>query len=333
MNEQIRNSPVPLQLKSGVDYRPAPSILRILAYVMDLAASVLITLALYTYIGLLLRNALSGNPFLANSISQSMYFIGGFGYWVAVPLAMGATPAKMLFRMRIIPEAKIPISPTQIILREIIAHILTVLTLGIGFLIALRDETRRGLNDRLAKTRLVRFTSPHPELYRVQDLCVVDKDGTLQSRKAGKFQSIEVFDSATVEPIDEPIVEPIDEPIEEIPSPADSLEGRSLYARQTDETVYERKIRAAMGPTIQEFSSALRRTAEMVEEGQLTQKVLDRKREDFVQKIRTVDLGVPPDDSIKEIIELGKSGLLTPKELAEVLKILRERLSSQASAD
>ena len=61
--------------------------------------------------------------------------------------------------------------------------------------------------------------------------------------------------------------------------------------------------------------------------------MLDRKREDFVQKIRTIDLGVPPDDSVREIIELGKSGLLTPKELAEVLKILRERLSSQTSGD
>ena len=274
MDEQIRDSSVPLQLKAGVDYQPAPILLRILAYAMDLVASVLITLALYRFVGLFLRSALSGNPFLANSFSQSMYFIGGFGYWVVVPLVTGSTPAKMLFHMRIIPEANIPIRPKQIILREIIGQILTVLTLGIGFLIALRDETRRGLNDRLARTRLVQFTSPHPELYRVQDLCIVDKDGTLQSRKAGESQSIEAFDSATIEPIeafDSATIEPVEafdsatiEPVEEIPPPADFLKDRSLYARQTDETAYERKMRAALGPTTQEFSSALRRTAEMV---------------------------------------------------------------------
>ena len=354
------NAPAPLQLKAGVDYQPAPILLRILAYVMDLTASVLITLALYWLLGLLLLSALSGNTFLANSLSQSMYFIGGFGYWVVVPLFMGATPAKMLFHMRIIPEADIPITPTQIILREVIGHILTVLTLGIGFLIALKDETQRGLNDRLAGTRLIQFTSPHPELYRVQDLCVVDEDGTLESWMAAELQAPEAFDSATVEPIvepngepisesvvepvAEPIVEPVAEPavepieeipspIEEIPPPSDSQEDRSLYAWKTEESAHDRKIRAARGPTVQEFSLALRRTAEMVEEGQLAQKVLDRKREDFVQKIRTVDLGVPPDDSVREIVELGKSGLLTPKELAEVLEILRERMSSQASAD
>ena len=131
MDEQIRDSSAPLQLKAGVDYQPAPILLRILAYAMDLVASVLITLALYRFVGLFLRSALSGNPFFANTFSQSMFFIGGFGYWVAVPLVMGATPAKMLFRMRIIPEANIPISPKQIILREIIGQILTVLTLGI----------------------------------------------------------------------------------------------------------------------------------------------------------------------------------------------------------
>jgi len=328
MDEQIRNSSVPLQLKAGVDYHPAPMLIRSLAYVMDLTASVLITLALYRFAGLFLRSAFSGNPFLASTFSQSMFFIGGFGYWVVVPMATGATPAKMLFRMRIVPEANSQISPTQIILREVIGQILTLLTLGIGFLIALRDENRKGLNDRLARTRLVQFTSPHPELYRVQDLCTVDNAGTLQSRKAGEFQITEAFDSATVEPIEE-----IPPPIEEVLLPADSPEGRSLYVRQSDVTAYERKMRAAMGPTVQELSSALRRTAEMVDEGKLTQKVLDRKREDFVLKIRTADLGEPPDDSVREIVELGKSGLLTRKELAEVLEILRERLNPQASAD
>ncbi len=314
MDEQIRNSSVPLQLKAGVDYHPAPILIRILAYVMDLAASVLITLALYRFAGLFLRSALSGNPFLANTFSQSMFFIGGFGYWVAVPLATGATPAMMLFRMRIVPVGNNPISPIQIILREIIGQILTALTLGIGFLIALRDETRKGLSDRLARTRLVQFTSHHPELYRVQDLCTVGRNGTLQSIKAGEFQKTDALSSTT------------DETIEEIELSADSLV-------DSGETAYERKLRAAKGPTVQELSSALRRTAEMVEEGELTQKVLDRKREDFVQKIRTADLSVPPDDSVREIVELGKSGLLTRKELAEVLEILRERMSGQASAD
>lgn len=320
MSDPTSGPPSSLRLEPGVDFHPAPLITRTLVYFLDLAASALITLALYRFFGLLLLSGLSGNTFLANTLSQSMFFIGGLGYWVVVPLATGATPAKMLFRMRIVPESNKSLSPTQVILREVIGQAATVLTLGLGFLLASRDPRLRGLNDRLAGTRLIQFKSPRPELYRIQDLCTVDKEGTLQSEAAGVMEIPGAESAASV-----------DADTEE--TAAEKTAGSSLYTRPTGETAYERRIRAARGPTIEELGTALHRTAEMVAEGQLMQKVLDRKREDFVQKIKTADLGDPPTNAVSIIVELGKEGHLTRGELEEVRDILRRRLSSQAPQD
>lgn len=325
MTDPIPDFPSSLRLEPGADFHPAPLLVRTIAYVMDLVASVIITLALYQFIGQALLRAFGGNPFIAQVLGNSMYFIGGLGYWVFLPLGTGATPAKMLFHMRIVPESEKPLSPIQVLLREIIGHAATVLTLGLGFLIASRDPRLRGLNDRLAGTRLIQFTSPHPELYRVQDLCTVDKEGTLQSK------SVQVAEVLVAEPADsaeiqaQPEAPPAAAPQE--PVSRTEPEKSSLYTRPTGETAHERKIRAAMGPTIEELAAALRRTAEMVTEGQLTQKALDRKREDFIDKVRTADLGDAPTDAISIIVELGKEGILTRSELEEVRDILRKRLS------
>jgi len=100
----------------------------------------------------------------------------------------------------------------------------------------------------------------------------------------------------------------------------------SLYVRPAGETAQERKMRAARGPTIEELATALRRTAALVEEGQLMPKVMDRKREDFVDQIKTTDLGDSSVEAVKIIVALGKEGLLTREELEQVYDILRNRL-------
>jgi len=319
--------------------------MRIIAYLLDLAASVIITAALYRFVGQALFRLFEGYLFLAQTFSNSMLFFGSLGYWVFVPLATGSTPGKMLFHMKVVPESRKPVGPAQVVLREVIGHAVNALTLGVGFLMASRDPRLRGLNDRLAGTRLIQFTSPRPELYRIQDLCTIDEEGTLQSESA---VALEVFEAAlegapesqavteldTAPGVESPAIDEGPAPEAEAqaaaqqqPTPEKEAVIGSLYTRPTGETAYERRLRAAKGPTIEELATALRRTAEMVADGQLMQKVLDRKREDFVQQVKTAELGEPPAESVGIIVELGKDGILTRSELEEVRDTLRKRLS------
>jgi hypothetical protein len=217
------------------------------------------------------------------------------------------------------------------------------LTLGLGFLIAARDPRLRALNDRISGTRLIRFTIPRPELYRVQDLRTVDREGTLQSESAASFaRETTAVESGEYEQVDsdsvetEPAIEATDIAAPQAETAGDTLQTEqtganavdkgSLYVRPAEETAHERKMRAALGPTVEDLATALRRTAAMVAEGQLTQKVLDRKREDFVEKMKSANLGETPTEAVKTIVELGKEGLLTRFELEEVTNILRKRL-------
>ena len=108
-----------------------------------------------------------------------------------------------------------------------------------------------------------------------------------------------------------------------VPPPATG----SLYARPAAETAFERKQRAARGPTVLDLAEALRRTAELVAQGQLVQKVLDKKRLDFVAQMERIDLSEAPTESIRIVVELGREGLLTRDELETVRDILQNRLA------
>ena len=76
-----------------------------------------------------------------------------------------------------------------------------------------------------------------------------------------------------------------------------------------------------------ELAEALRRTAELVRQGQLMQKVLDRKRQDFVGQMVRIDLNEAPAESIRIVVELGREGLLTRDQLETVRDILQKRLA------
>lgn len=341
-------------MKEGVDFQPAPVLARILAYLLDVVASVIITLALYRFIGGLFLNMFGSESFIGLTLSTSMWSFGGLGYWVVIPAATGATPAKMLFQLMIIPDSHRPLTLFQVIQREVIGHAVNIVTVGLGFLLALQDVKNRGLNDRIAGTRLIQFTSPQPDLYRIQDLSFDEDEGLLVSYEARVAEDTGAEPGDT-EPIpdesspDEPLPDEPDSPDDggvhadlKVADPTGSAgdatsapesagtdtaeTGRSLYARPKAETAHERMIRAARGPTVRDLAEALRRTAELVEQGQLMPKVLDRKRGDFVEQMRTVDLGEDPAESVQIIVELGQEGLLTRDELQQVRDILRQRL-------
>ncbi|MFC1530563.1 hypothetical protein ACFL6R_07650, partial [Gemmatimonadota bacterium] len=105
----------------------------------------------------------------------------------------------------------------------------------------------------------------------------------------------------------------------------------SLYARPAAETAYERRLRAAQGPTVLDLAEALRRTAELVQQGQLMEKVLDRKRQDFLDQLGRIDLSASPAEAVRIIIELGREGVLTRDELIAARDILQKRLKESSA--
>ena len=350
-----------LRLHPGADYVPAPLSARALAYLLDLVASVVITFSLNRAALLLLAGPMADGSFLARTFGLSTWFIGGLGYWLVVPMAIGSTPGKMLFHMRVVPERDRPLGPEQVILREIVGHALSIASLGIGFLIAARDDGARALHDRLAGTRLVQFTRPRPELYQVTDLRRADEAGTLHTdllpareehpdeggRSAGAPPGPEVRDvdeNPTRAGPEEAPSTPAG-PSESAPSPSAAREmpsiggegtgargpSRTLYRRPEGETAYERKQRAAKGPTLPVLAEALRNTAALVDAGQLMPKVLERKRAEFVEDVRTADLGTDPRAAVQTVVELGREGLLTREELTRLRDILRERFKRAES--
>ncbi len=308
---------VPSALEPGSDFVPAPATTRMVAWVLDLVASVVITLTLYRFLGGAVLRALGPDSFFGRTLELSFLFMGVLGYWGVVPAATGSTPGRMLFGLRMVPERDRPIGLAQVLLHELVGPLATVATFGLGFLSAGRDPYGRTLADRLAGLRTVQFTPPRPEVYRVQDLTADPATGRLHSTELGM-------------PPEPAAPLPAESPGEEGPDPSrsDPLPvGGTLYARPKGETAWERKQRAARGPGVPELAEALRNTARLVNEGTIMPKVLERKRSDFVERMRTVDLGADPREAVQTIIRLGHDRILSREELQAVHEILKRRLT------
>lgn len=67
----------------------------------------------------------------------------------------GATPGKMLLGLKIVNQEGSKPSFKSSVLREVVGRVLSVITLGVGYLIALFDKEKRTLHDRLAGTRVI----------------------------------------------------------------------------------------------------------------------------------------------------------------------------------
>jgi|GEM_PF-2535520 len=335
----------PLYLRAGEDWIVPAPLGRALAWIMDAAASIVITLSLHRFGGDLFLNAFGPESFIGQTLATSFWFIGGFGYWVIMPSWTGATPAKMLFNLRIVPVRPEPLTPLQVIMREVVGQAAMIATAGIGFVLAVRDLQGRGPNDRAAGTRLIQFTSSRPELYRVQDLQPSDETDTFVSwalqealpvasaagagtdsgsgpdaaaaAAAGHAETTAAAADTTVPATGTPPL---------VPSPPPRRSTANLYGRTAEETAFERRQKAALGPTVAESAAALQRTARLVDEGQLMPKVLERKRAEFIEALTTLQLGDDPNDAVRAVIDLGRAGVLEREQLERARDILKERL-------
>jgi uncharacterized RDD family membrane protein YckC len=306
-----------LRYEPGVDFSPPPPWNRIIAYLLDAAACTVLTLSLYRGMKWLLAFPLAEEAFFALTLVTATLFIGILGYWVVIPGAVGATPAKMLFHLRLVSEQPGPLGLDQVMLRELPGHAAMIATAGLGFLAALRDPDGRGFNDRFARTRLVRFDNKEAPIYRTHDLrfegphLISGPPGTEPGLPAKSGQHL--FSSPDAFPVDS------------VPTAAPPPS--SLYARPAHLTAEQRRLQAARGQTALELAVALRHTAELVNNGRLMPKVLERKRGEFIDRIARIDLGESPARAIEEMLALGRQGILGADELRTIADVLRKRLA------
>jgi uncharacterized RDD family membrane protein YckC len=184
-NERHQTVPDQPGLEPGVDFVPAAPVTRLLAWLLDAAASVIVTLALYRFLGGTLRQLLGFDSFLGKTLELTFLFMGMLGYWAVVPAVTGSTPGRMLFGLRIVPERDRPLGLEQVVLHEVLGPVLTVASAGLGFLTAFRDPKGRTLADRLAGVRTIQFTPPRNDLYQAQDLRTDPATGRLISELLG----------------------------------------------------------------------------------------------------------------------------------------------------
>jgi len=338
----------PLYLYEGEDWTVPAPLPRVLAWLLDAFASVIITLSLHRFLGTALLNMFGIDSIPGMILANSFWFIGGFGYWVVMPAWTGATPAKILFNLRVVSIRPEPLTPMQVILREVLGHAAMIATAGVGFVLAVRDPLGRGPNDRAADTRLIQFTSSRTELYLIQDLQLTGERDTLVSYAVNRVSGPD-DDTGESDAPDAAAGAATDTGAAAVEDPAGSADDTagmtggkapafapskplsrpttSVYAREKAETAFERRQKAARGPTVEEISEALRRTAALVAEGQLMPKVLARKRLDFIEQLARVQLGDDPKTAVQTIIALGREGILEREQLEQARDILKARLS------
>jgi uncharacterized RDD family membrane protein YckC len=79
------------------------------------------------------------------------------GYLVVFTAAGGQTIGKMVCRLKVVDANGDPVSPSTATVRAV-AFLVSVLPLGIGFILQFADRQRRALHDRLAETRVVKVS-------------------------------------------------------------------------------------------------------------------------------------------------------------------------------
>ncbi len=81
--------------------------------------------------------------------------------FLAIPLFSGQTLGKMLAGITILKTDGSPVRLSNLVRRNILGYLLTILTLGLGFLIAVISKSGRSLHDYIGGTIVVRGRRRH----------------------------------------------------------------------------------------------------------------------------------------------------------------------------
>lgn len=142
-----------------VDFKPeqvkAPFFLRCGALLTDYIVFISIPV-----IGLLLGRCMGndGAKLIAGSLNDTGWLIAvllGFTNFIVLPIFTGQTIGKMLAGLRIVRIDGGPVSTGSIIFRQTLGYILTIVTLGIGFLFSVISRKGRALHDYISGTIVI----------------------------------------------------------------------------------------------------------------------------------------------------------------------------------
>ncbi len=141
---------------------------RVLAFACDLLLLVTVGFCFMVAAEMAMAEAGAGLfPTLETLVDLSVpYFLVlfflAFGYFTLFHFLAGQTPGKMLARLRVETLEGEPLVFSQAFLRSV-GGLLQLLPAGLGYLAILQSKERRGWNDRLAGTRLIRLNEQADE--------------------------------------------------------------------------------------------------------------------------------------------------------------------------
>lgn len=138
-----------------VDFAPeslrAPFALRCGSFLIDYILIVAVPV-----LGLVFSLLIDDNPTKAsNSTTWLIAILVGISDMIIFPALSGQTVGMMICGLRIVRPDGRDASAGRIVLRNTLGYLLTVVTLGIGFMIAAVTPTRRALHDYVSGTMVV----------------------------------------------------------------------------------------------------------------------------------------------------------------------------------
>jgi uncharacterized RDD family membrane protein YckC len=96
----------------------------------------------------------SGKALGATVIVSLLSIITGVAYYVFFIGWKGATPGKMILKIKVVRPDGQPVGYGRAFLRYI-GYIVSGITLGFGYIMAIWDDEKRALHDRIASTRVI----------------------------------------------------------------------------------------------------------------------------------------------------------------------------------
>ena len=137
------------------EYQPANNNKRVIAFIIDslisAALSKIIFLVFYKFLHLNATSQLVLNLFLGFIILPMLY-------WVCLTVLLGATPGKKMMGLRIVTNTySTELSIPQLILRETIGRIISLLPLFLGYVWVSFNSDRKTFHDMIASTRVVDY--------------------------------------------------------------------------------------------------------------------------------------------------------------------------------
>lgn len=97
-------------------------------------------------------------PLYILPVTVSILICFNMSYWVLFGYYLGATPGKKMMGLRIVNEDyQLQLRLGQVIRREIWGRFVVGCTLGIGYLVALFRNSRMGVHDTIARTKVIEY--------------------------------------------------------------------------------------------------------------------------------------------------------------------------------